>query len=71
MARKRSVYASRSVWYLVIALSILVVVGFAAGGYEVNHLRTEYDGLHHQIQTLSNEVSSLYSAMLRLQQRIP
>ncbi len=71
MARKPAMYASRSVWYLVIGLSIVVVIGFAAGAYEVNHLRTEIDGLHHQVQGLSSEISSIYATLLKLAQRIP
>jgi hypothetical protein len=65
MARQRVPYAKRSVWYVVIALSAIVVIGFAAAGYEINHLRTEVNGLHTQVQGLSNEVASIYSAMLR------
>ncbi len=71
MARKRMQYATRTVWYLVIALSIVVVVGFAAGAYEVNHLRTEFNGLHRQVQSLNSEVSNLYATLLKLTQRLP
>jgi outer membrane murein-binding lipoprotein Lpp len=66
MARKRAPYAKRSVWYVVIVLAAIVVIGFAVAGYEINHLRTEYDGLHTTVQNLNKAVSVLYSEVLKL-----
>jgi hypothetical protein len=66
MARKRAPYAKRSVWYVVIPLAAVVVIGFAAAGYEINHLRTEVNGLHTQIQSINNVVSLVYSEVLKL-----
>jgi len=63
-------YAKRSVWYVVIVLSIVVVVGFAAAGYELNHLRTELNGIQPQIQNLHNLVAALYLDILRLGQQL-
>jgi hypothetical protein len=66
MARKRAPYARQSVWYVVIALAAIVVVGFAAAGYEINHLRNEYNGLHSQVESLNHVVSLMYSELLKL-----
>ena len=71
MAPKRAPYAKRSVWYVVIALAAIVVIGFAAAGYEINHLRTEFDGLNAQVQSINHIVNILYSALLKLGQRSP
>lgn len=68
--RRAPQYANRSVWYVVVVLSIVVVVGFAAAGYELNHLRTEINGIHPQIQNLHNLVASLYLDILRLAQQL-
>ena len=48
-----------------------MVVGFAAAGYEINHLRTEFNGLHSQVQTLAEAVSRLYAALQALTSRTP
>jgi hypothetical protein len=48
------------------ALAAIVVIGFAVAGYEINHLRTEYDGLHGTVQNLNKVVSLLYSEVLKL-----
>jgi hypothetical protein len=66
MAPKRAPYAKQSVWYVVIALAAIVVIGFAAAGYEINHLRNEFNGLHAQVQSLNNAVARIYSALLKL-----
>jgi hypothetical protein len=66
MARQRVPYARRSVWYVVLPLSAIVVIGFALAGYEINHLRTEVDGLHSQIQSINHVVGLLYSEVLKL-----
>jgi hypothetical protein len=66
MARPRVPYAKRSVWYLVLPLSAIVVIGFALAGYEINHLRTEINGLHAQVQNMNNVISLLYTEFLKL-----
>lgn len=62
--RQRARYARRSVWYLVAILSIVVVIGFAAAGYEINHQRNEINGLHNQVLQL-NETAALEKAALQ------
>jgi hypothetical protein len=59
-------YANRPVWYAVIVISIVVVVGFALAGYEINHLRTEVNGMHAQIQSLNNQFTALFQVVLKL-----
>jgi hypothetical protein len=66
MARKRAPFAKQSVWYVVIGLAAIVVIGFAAAGYEINHLRTEVNGLQTQVQSINRVVSVLYSDVLKL-----
>jgi hypothetical protein len=66
MARKRAPFAKRSVWYVVLPLTAIVVIGFALGGYEVNHLRNQVNGLHTQVQSLTNAVSLMYTELLKL-----
>lgn len=70
MKRQRAKYASRQVWYVVAALSIVLVVGFATAGYEINHLRTEINGLHQQVANVNGTVSALFLAVLRLGQQL-
>lgn len=59
MSPQRAPYARRSVWFLVALLSIIVVIGFAAAAYEINHQRTEINGLHTQVQSLNYSVTLL------------
>jgi hypothetical protein len=66
MARKRAPYAKLSVWYVVIGLAAIVVIGFGAAGYEINHLRTQVNGLHSQVQSLNHVVSLMYTELLKL-----
>jgi hypothetical protein len=66
MKRRRVPYARRSVWYVIAVLSILLVVGFVAAGYEINHLRTQADGLQHQVNDLQARVAALYELVLKL-----
>ena len=66
MARKRAPYAKQSLWYVVIALAAIVVIGFAAAGYEINHLRNEVNGLHTQVQSLNNSLTFITSELLKL-----
>lgn len=71
MSPKRAPYARRSVWYLVAVLSIIVVIGFAATGYEINHLRTEVNGLHgmqRQFQQVEGQLEYLQAALMKLAQ---
>ena len=64
--RRRAPWAKRSVWNVVIALSVIVVAGFAVAGYEINHLRTEVNGMHAQIQTLTNGIAALFKLVAAL-----
>jgi len=64
----RPPYARRSVWIVVALLSIIVVVGFAAAGYEINHQRTEINGLHSQVQQLNASIVYLETAIKSLAQ---
>ena len=66
MAPKRAPYAKQSVWYVVIALAAIVVIGFAAAGYDINHLRNEVNGLHTQVQSLNNTLAFITSELLKL-----
>lgn len=66
MARRRNPYAMRSVYYVVAALSAILVIGLAIGGYEINHLRTQVSGLQLQLNTLSHTVTTIYHALLTL-----
>jgi outer membrane murein-binding lipoprotein Lpp len=66
MSPQRVQYARRSVWYLVAILSIVVVVGFAATGYEINHQRNEINGLHSQVQQLNGAIAELSFALKQL-----
>jgi hypothetical protein len=56
MPRPRVPYAKRSVWTVVVVLSIVVVVGFAIAGYEINHLQNEVNGLNGQIHTFLQQI---------------
>lgn len=66
MSRQRAPYAKRSVWYVVLILAVVVVVGFAGAGYELNHLRTEINGQNVRINALSSVVSMLNAAVALL-----
>jgi hypothetical protein len=63
MKSRRAPYANRSVWYVVAVLSIILVAGFAVGGYEINHLRTETNSLQNQVTALD---AQLYAIGLKL-----
>lgn len=64
--QRRAPYARQSVWVFVAILSLIVVIGFAAAGYEINHQRTEIDGLTKQVTTLKLEVIYLGAAQSKL-----
>jgi hypothetical protein len=70
MRRQRAPYANRSVWWVVAVLAIVLVVGFAIAGYEINHLRNEVDGLHTQIKSINGQLQLTYSELLKLGQQI-
>ena len=63
MSRQRAPYANKSVWYVVLILAVVVVVGFAAAGYELNHLRTEVNALNVRINSLSYLITLLQAAL--------
>jgi hypothetical protein len=52
MKRPRAPFAKRSVWIAVAILAAVVVVGGAIGGYEINHLHNEVNGLQSQVTAL-------------------
>jgi hypothetical protein len=58
------------VWSVVAILSVIVVVGFAVAGYEINHLRNEINGLQGQVQYLNSAIALLEVA-LKLKNIIP
>ena len=58
MKRQRGPYARR-LWNVIIALSIVLLVGFAVAGYEINHLRTQVNGLQTQVTALHNDQATL------------
>lgn len=66
MKRRRSPYARRWTMYVVAVLAIVVVIGFGAAGYEINHLRTQTNGLQEQVTSLGATVSRMYSLILTL-----
>jgi hypothetical protein len=53
MKRKRAPYASRSVWVVIVILSIVLVVGGVLAGYEIHHLQTQVNGLQSTVKTLA------------------
>jgi hypothetical protein len=57
--RQGAANAIRSVRKWLVVLLIVVVVGFAAVGYEINHQRTEIAGLKTQVNTLNSQVQQL------------
>lgn len=68
MSPQRAPFARRSVWFVVAILSVIVVVGFAVAGYEINHLRNEVNGLNAQVQGLNTNIKLLTSAIQKLAQ---
>jgi hypothetical protein len=52
MKRPRAPFAKRSVWIAFAILAAVVVVGGAIGGYEINHLHNEVNGLQSQVTAL-------------------
>jgi hypothetical protein len=51
-------------------LAVVVVVGFAAAGYELNHLRTEVNGLSARINYLNYGIALLQVALHQLAAQI-
>jgi hypothetical protein len=66
MSPQRAPYARRSVWFLVALLSIIVVIGFAAAAYEINHQRTEINGLKAQVENLNMSNAYFQAALKQL-----
>ena len=65
MSRQSAPYARQSVWWVIAVLSVLLVAGFVAAGYEINHLRTQVNGLQYQLDQLGKEVASIYQVVLK------
>jgi hypothetical protein len=59
--RKRAPYARSNVWYAVIALSAVLVVGLVVATLEIVHLRSE-------VNSLQNQVESTYLMLVKLTQ---
>jgi hypothetical protein len=59
--KRRPPYASRSVWIVIVILSIVLVVGGVLAGYEIHHLQTQVNGLQLTVKTLAVR---LYEATL-------
>ena len=55
---RRAPYARSSVWYAVIALSVVLVIALVIAGVEIAHLRS-------QVQSLQNNVSGLNLLLLK------
>ena len=70
MKRQRAPYATRSVWSVIAVLSIVLVAGCVAAGYEIYHLQTEVNGLQTQVNGLYPQVNALYQAVLNLAQSL-
>ena len=66
MKKQRAPYARRSVWYAIGILSVVLVAVCVVAGYEINHLRTQADGLQTQVTRLQHEVTQIYSSILKL-----
>ena len=66
MSPQRAPFARRSVWSVVAILSVIVVVGFAVAGYEINHLRNEINGLQAQVQYLNSAIAYLEIALKKI-----
>jgi uncharacterized membrane protein affecting hemolysin expression len=64
MPPQRARYARHNVWIFVIIISIVVVLGFAAAAYEINHQRTQINGLQTQ---LTNQATYEHDQFLELQ----
>jgi hypothetical protein len=58
------------VWYAVLILAVVVVVGFAGAGYELNHLRTEVNAQNVRINGLSYLITLLHVALQQLQAQL-
>jgi hypothetical protein len=46
--------------YAVVLISIVLVLGLAGGGYEINHLRTEVNGLQTQVTNLNKGIDKIF-----------
>ena len=60
---KSAPYARRAVWYVVIALAAVFVIGFALAGYEIYHLHNQVDGLQANVTSLQQSVNHLNSVV--------
>jgi outer membrane murein-binding lipoprotein Lpp len=66
MKRRRPPYPSRrAVWLVIAALATILVLGGVAAGYEINHLRTQVDGLGTQVHELQSQVAVIYQLLFK------
>ena len=63
---KSAPYARRAVWYVVIALAAVFVIGFALAGYEIYHLHNQVNGLQANVTSLQQSVNHLTSVVSAL-----
>ena len=63
---KSAPYARRSVWYVVMALAAVFVIGFALVGYQIYHLHNQINGLQANVDSLQQRVNHLNSFVAAL-----
>lgn len=69
MKRKVAPYARRSVWYVVGAMGVVLVIGLILVGYEINHLRNEVNGMQSQLRGINYQLTYLRAGLTQLAQR--
>lgn len=67
MKRQRVPYARRSLNTVVAVLAIVLVIGLAIAGYEINHQRTEINHLQSQITKANQALSQELQALIKLE----
>jgi cell division protein FtsL len=73
MEHKRDQHAERWVWFALIGVAIVVIVGFVAAGYQIHHLTNEVNGMQAKVKAVQTQmsgqehyVSDLRSALVKL-----
>ena len=67
---KRVPYARRSVWYAIIAMAVVIVIGFGLGGYTIYHLHNQVNGLATNVAALQKGVGDLYATVHALAAKV-